>query len=138
MLDVQLDVKLYEEMSVELEKEPGVYYRCVVMAQEGNMLRLIVRDKYTTKLNHRHLRSYMATHGVSQAELSNILGIARSTMHRYLSGEREIPQKYFSILGITLPDTEMVKQRTRDRLTGIAATVHSVMKKMDEIVAEWT
>lgn len=95
-------------ISVESELNPGVIRRYLVkdIHKDGSLL-LTYQSEYTTTLNLTHLQDYMEANSITQSMLADMLGRSRSTIHRYVSGEREIPADVFSTLGITPAKTNM-------------------------------
>ena len=131
MSELTLNLRVGEIVSVEQEDSPGEFTRCLVskVAPDGSH-KFVLQDKYSNILGPEQLKDYMYRNDVNQSVLATVLGIADSTMHRYLKGSRTIPAWCFDKLGITLPSTEMGRARDEDKRARITAHLVELVNQL--------
>ena len=131
MSELTLNLRVGEIVSVEQEDSPGEFTRCLVSkATPDGSYKFVLQDKYSNILGPEQLKDYMYHNNINQAVLATVLGIADSTMHRYLKGSRAIPAWCFDRLGITLPITELEKAQIDDKRARITAHLVELVNQL--------
>jgi DNA-binding XRE family transcriptional regulator len=130
MKNYKLQLKCNEIVSIERESEPGIYYRCINTPSGG----LMVQDRYEPRTGVCSLKRYMKDNELTQTMVAEALGVCRATIGRYLSGERSIPEKHLKLLGVSVLDSELTKQKHINDLYGVAAKAKMLSDMLDKII----
>lgn len=117
-------------ITVESESDPGVLKKYLVMdVSDSGYVKLAYQDDVCVRLGRQHLVDYMSKNNFGPKILATILGVSRTTVYRYISGERSIPQDVFDQLGIQPPMTYLQSAATMSSVhEGLLALRDQVIK----------
>lgn len=94
-------LKLNDFITIEAESNPGVMSKYLIAdINDSGYLKLVYQGDVCTKPGRQQLINYMTKNNFDPKILATILGVSRSTVYRYLSGARVVPQSVFDLLGI--------------------------------------
>lgn len=124
-------------ISIESEDQPGVVRRFLIEdVLPDRKLKLVFQNEYKVSTPLQQLLDYMDENSITQACLSDMLRVSRTTVNRWINGHYEVPRSVLASLGIKSAKTDIqIEQHTisiLESLTNLREQINKTITTLQE------
>lgn len=118
-------------INVECEDDPGLIKKYYVKSTKPEgWVQLLYQTEYrNVPYTKEQLLACMKENGITQQQLSEVIGRARSTTNRYLTGKLPIPKWVFERIGVKARRTELQTEAKIEEIVKELAEVRGILDK---------